>query len=159
LQPLPPPRDRVDLLETAIEYTKAQNDYDQQVAELESFPDELAVFDGNELDQLDDLDDQIEQQKRKELEAASKHRAAAEKLADTELPEDGVDDEVLQAIREYQDQLADAETDRDRLEREVADAKAEHDEVRDKLPLDLDNETPARSTQTTLLNFDRSSAR
>lgn len=134
-------RERVDLLETAIEYTNAQDDYDQQVAELESFPDELAAFDGDELDQLDDLDEQIEQQKRHEQEAAMKHREAAEKLAGTELPADGVTDEVLQTLREYRDELADAEADRDRLERELADAKAEHDEVQEKIPLDLDDET------------------
>ncbi|ELY39875.1 AAA family ATPase [Natronorubrum tibetense] len=134
-------RERVDLLETAIEYTKAEDDYDQKIAELESFPDELSAFDGDEVEQLDDLDEQIEKQKREEQEAALKHRSAAEKLADTELPEDGVDDEVLQVLRGHRDDLADAEDDCDRFEREVADAKAERNEIQAKIPLNLDNET------------------
>jgi DNA repair exonuclease SbcCD ATPase subunit len=133
-------RDRVDLLETAIEYKEAQDAYDQQVEEVESFPDELAAFDGEELNQLDTLEEQIEDEKREEQKAATKHREAAEKLAGTELPEDGVKDEDLQTLREYRDNLADAEDDRDRLEREVAEAEAERDEVREKIPLDLDDE-------------------
>ncbi|WP_282350876.1 ATP-binding protein [Haloferax volcanii] len=132
--------ERVDLLETAIEYRKAQDAYDQRADEVASFPGELASFDGDELDRLDDLDEQIAQQKRVEQEAAVKHREAADKLAGTELPEDGVTDEVLQTLREYRDDLDDAEDDRDRLQREVADAEAKRSEVREKIPLDLDGE-------------------
>jgi uncharacterized protein YhaN len=134
-------RDRVDLLKTAIEYRKAQNAYDEQVEQLDSFPDELASIDGEELEQLDTLEEQIETQKNEEQEAAGKYRAAAEKLAATELPEDGVNEEDLQTLREYRDALDDAENDRDRLEREVAEATTERDEVREKIPLDLDDET------------------
>ena len=133
--------ERVDLLETAIEYRKAQDAYDQRVDEVTAFPDELASFDGDELDRLDDLDEQIAQQKRVEQEAAVKYREAADKLAGTELPEDGVTDEVLQTLREYRDELDDAEDNRDRLQREVADAEAKRSEIREKIPLDLDGET------------------
>ncbi|WP_225335995.1 hypothetical protein [Halomicrobium urmianum] len=134
-------RERVNLLETAIEYKKAQDDYDQQVEKLESFPDELESFDGDELEQLETLEDQIEKQKRQDQEAAAKYREAAETLAGTELPEDGVSDEDLQTLREHRDNLADAEDDRDRLEREVAEATTERDEIRKKIPLDLDDKT------------------
>jgi len=134
-------RERVDLLETAIEYRKAQDAYDQRVEEVESFPDELAAFDGDELDRLDTLEKQIEKQKREEQEAASNYRDAAEKLADTELPEDGVNDEDLQTLREHRDNLADAEDDRDRLKREVSEATTERDEIGEKIALDLDDET------------------
>jgi DNA repair exonuclease SbcCD ATPase subunit len=133
--------ERVDLLETAIEYRKAQDTYDQRVDEVTSFPDELASFEGDELDRLDDLDEQIAQQKRVEQEAAVKYREAADKLAGTELPEDGVTEEVLQTLREYRDELDDAEDNRDRLQREVADAEATRSEVREKIPLELDGET------------------
>ncbi|MFC7209343.1 AAA family ATPase [Natronoarchaeum sp. GCM10025321] len=133
--------ERVDLLETAIEYRKAQDAYDQRIDEVTSFPDELASFDGDELDQLNDLDEQIAQQKRVEQEAAVKYREAADKLAGTELPEDGVTDEVLQTLREYRDELDDAEDNRDRLQRKVADAEAKRSEIREKIPLDLDGET------------------
>ena len=134
-------RDRVDLLETAIEYRKAQDAYDQRVEEVESFPDELAAFNGDELDRIDTLEDQIEKQKREEQEAATDYRDAAEKLADTELPEDGVNDEDLQTLREHRDDLADAEDDRDRLKREVSEATTERDEIGEKIALDLDDET------------------
>ena len=133
--------ERVDLLETAIEYRKAQDAYDQQDDEVASFPDELSSFDGDELDRLDDLDEQIAQQKGFEQEAAVKYREAADRLADTELPEDGVTDGVLQTLREYRDELDDAEDDRDRLKRKVADAKAARGEVREKIPLNLDGDT------------------
>ncbi len=133
--------ERVDLLETAIEYRKAQDAYDQRVDEVTSFPDELASFNGDELDRLDDLDEQIAQQKRVEQEAAVKYREAADKLAGTELPEDGVTDVMLQTLREYRDELDDAEDNRDRLQREVAGAEAKRSEIREKIPLDLDGET------------------
>ncbi|MFC7116620.1 hypothetical protein ACFQH2_19030, partial [Natronoarchaeum sp. GCM10025703] len=90
---------------------------------------------------LNDLDEQIAQQKRVEQEAAVKYREAADKLAGTELPEDGVTDEVLQTLREYRDELDDAEDNRDRLQRKVADAEAKRSEIREKIPLDLDGET------------------
>ncbi|MDL0134648.1 ATP-binding protein [Halobacterium salinarum] len=134
-------RERIGLLETAIEYRKAQDAYDQRIEELESFPDELESFDGDELEQLDTLEDQIEAQKREEQAAAVKYREAAENLAATELPADGVSDEDLQTLRGYRDNLADAESDRDRLEREVAEATTERDKIREKIPLDLDDET------------------
>lgn len=134
-------RERVDLLETAIEYRKAHDSYDQRVEEVESFSDELASFDGDELDRLDTLEDQIEKQKREEQEAASNCRDAAEKLADTELPEDGVNGEELRTLREHRDNLDDAEDDRDRLEREVSAAMTERDEIGEKIALDLDDET------------------
>jgi DNA repair exonuclease SbcCD ATPase subunit len=134
-------RERVNLLETAIAYREAQNAFDQTVEKLESFPDELADFDGDELDQLDTLEEQIEKQKRAEQAAAAKYRQAAEKLADTELPDHGVNGEDLQTLREHRDDLADAEDERDRLEREVSKATAERDEIREKIPLDLDDET------------------
>lgn len=134
-------RERVDLLETAIEYRKAQDAYDKQADELAAFPDELAAFDGDEREQLDSVNEQIEKQKRQEQEAAAKYREAAKELAGTELPEDGVNDELLQTLRGYRDDLADAEDDRDRLEREVATAKTERNEVGEKIPLDLDEET------------------
>jgi DNA repair exonuclease SbcCD ATPase subunit len=134
-------RERVDLLETAIEYKKAQDDYDQQVEKLALFPDELESFEGDELEQVDTLEEHIEEQKREEQEAAAKYRAATEKLAATELPEDGVSDEELQTLQEKRDNLADAEDDRDRLARDVAEATTERDEIRGKIPLDLDDET------------------
>ncbi|RRJ32520.1 AAA family ATPase [Halocatena pleomorpha] len=133
--------ERVDLLETAIEYRKAQDAHDQRAEKVASFPNELASFDGDELNQLDDLGEQIAQQKRLEQEAAEKHREAADKLAGTELPEDGVTEGVLQTLREYRDELDDAEDDQDRLKREVAEANAERGEVREKIPLNLDGET------------------
>ena len=132
---------RVDLLETAIEYTKAQNAYDQQIEELEAFPDELAAFNGDELGQLDRFDEQIQTQKSQEQAAATKHREAVEKLAGTELPEDGVNNEDLERLRGYQDQLADAKERRDRQERELTEAEAERNEIQEKIPLDLDEET------------------
>lgn len=133
--------ERVDLLETAIEYRKAQDAYDHRVDEVTSFPDELASFDGDELDRLNDFDEQIAQQKRVEQEAAVKYREAADKLTGTELPGDGVAEGVLQTLREYLDDLDDAEDNRDRLQREVADAEAKRSEVREKIPLDLNGET------------------
>ncbi|MDL0131468.1 hypothetical protein PNP59_11065 [Halobacterium salinarum] len=134
-------RERVDLLETAVEYRKAQDAYDQRVEEVASFPDELESFDGDELEQLDALEDQIEAQKREEQAAAVKYREAAGKLAATELPADGVSDEDLQTLRGYRDDLADAEGNRDRLEREVSEVTTERDKIREKIPLDLDDET------------------
>jgi len=134
-------RERVDLLETAIEYRKAQNTYDQRVDAVASFPDELASFDGDELDRLNEVEEQIAQQKRLEQEAAVKHREAADQLAGTELPEDGIPDEVVQRLREYRDDLDDAEDTRDRLKREVAEAQDQRSEVRQKISLSLDHET------------------
>ncbi len=134
-------RERVDLLETAIEYQKAKEDYDQQVEELESFPDELEAFDSDELEQLDTLEDQIEEQKRQQQDAAAKYREAAETLTEVELPEDGVSGEDLQTLREHRDDLAAAEADRDRLERELVETTTERDEIREKIPLNLDDET------------------
>ncbi|WP_246997943.1 AAA family ATPase [Halosolutus gelatinilyticus] len=133
-------RERVDLLETAVEYRKAQDAYDQKQKEVASFPNELAAFNGAELDEVDKLEEQVDTQMGEEREVATKYREAAEKLAATELPEDGVTDEVLQALRGYRDELDDAEDERDRLERDVAEAKAERDEVREKISLDLDDE-------------------
>ena len=134
-------RARVDLLETAIEYRKSRDVYDQRVEGVASFPDELELFDGDELEQLDTLEDYIEAQKREEQAAAAKYREAAENLAATELPTDGVSDEDLEALRGYRSDLADAESERDRLEREVAEARTERDEIREKISLDLDDET------------------
>ncbi|WP_299269479.1 ATP-binding protein [Halorientalis sp.] len=134
-------RERVDLLEAAIEYTKAQDDFEQRTTEVESFPAELESFDGAELEQLETLERQIEGHKRQEQEAAEKYREAAETLAEAELPEDGVNDEALQTLREHRDDLAAAEDDRNRLERDVAEATTEREEIRKKMPLNLDEET------------------
>jgi uncharacterized protein YhaN len=134
-------RERVDLLETAIEYKKAQAEYDRQVAEVESFPDALESFDGEELDQLETLEDHIEAQKRQEQEAAEKYREAAETVAEAELPDDGVSDDDLQTLRGFQDDLEDAEDDCDRVGRDVAEATTEREGIREKIPLDLDEET------------------
>jgi len=134
-------RERVDLLETAIQYKKAQERYDKQVEELGSFPDELAEFDGDELDQFQSLEERISNEKREEHEAATKYRDAAEQLADTELAPNGVEDVDLQTLREQRDDLVDAEKDRDRLQREVNKATTQRDQIQEKIPLELDEET------------------
>ena len=94
-------RERVDLLETAIEYRKDQDAYDQQVEEVASFPDELESFDGDELDQLDTLEDHIEAQKREEQAAATRYREAAGNLGATKLPRSGVSGAGLEELRGY----------------------------------------------------------
>jgi DNA repair exonuclease SbcCD ATPase subunit len=140
-------RERVKLLKTAIEYAEARADYEEKVEELKEFPQELGEFNGKELDRLDRLDEQIRTQKGRERDAAETYREASQTLAATELPEDGITDDDLESLRQYQNQLDDAEDDRDRLKRELSGAKEERQKIRGSLPLDLDEET-LRSVET-----------
>jgi DNA repair exonuclease SbcCD ATPase subunit len=133
-------RDRAELLQVAVEFAKASDEYSKADEAVDEFPDELAAFDGDELDKLERLRERVAHHGGAVWEAATTDRAAAAKIAETEL-DDCVPELELEVLRGHREKLAERESEHDRLERERDRAKREREKIREKLPLALNGDT------------------
>lgn len=90
---------RVRLLERAVEYVESAAAEAEAIAAVTAFPEELGLLRGDEADRLAEIRDQLAEAERR-FNAAEEARLEAESaLRSAGLPAEGVDDEVLDALR------------------------------------------------------------
>lgn len=133
-------RDRKQLLEDAVALAEAREAYREADERVAAFPEALSAFDGGEIETLEALRGEIAEREGAVWDAATTDRDAAAKMAETGLDEP-IPESELTTLREIRDRLDELASDRDRLERELERATTERDEAREKIPLDLDDDT------------------
>jgi len=132
-------RKREELLNRAVAFAEVRDEYREAEREVASFPEELAQFDGSEIETLEAVDTAIARHEEDIWEAATKDREAAAEMAATGLDEP-IPESELATLRESHQKIDESESDRDRLERELESTKTERREARDEIPLDLDDD-------------------
>jgi len=91
--------ERARLLERAVEYADAVAEEAEASAEVASFPPALARLRGDEAERLAAIRDRLEAVGRELDDAERERRAAEAELSDLGLPDGGVDDGVIDALR------------------------------------------------------------
>lgn len=124
-------------LEQSITFREAKSRYDTAKARLDDYPDVLEDVDGDELSQIDSLEEEIEDWRRQKQAAEEKMQRAEETLAEADLPDGGILNGVLDRLKERRDRLDDCESRVATLEEELAGAEAERENARDDIPLDI----------------------
>lgn len=139
-------RGQARLLEQAVAFAEAREDYQAANESVAEFPTALSEFDGNEIEELERLNGDIARHEAAIWDAATTYRDAVTEMAETGL--DGpVPESELETLRECHKALDDLGSTRDRLKREVTAAKERRAEAREEIPLDLDVDT-LRSVET-----------
>lgn len=133
-------RERAELLEQTIDYAQARNELKQAESRLGEFPEVLEQVNGDEIDRVRTLEDQIDEWIRKKDEAEETKTDAQEQLNEADLPEKGLPTGRIDHLKELRDDL-DASEDRKRnLKADLADAKRQQKTARDDIPLEVDSE-------------------
>lgn len=110
---------RVRLLEAALEYAELETAYQDAKADLVAFPPELAQLHGNEVEELERLRRELDEA-QEELEGAEERlRVAAATIEGAQLPEGGIDQTYLGALRERIRKLEELERGIEAAEEEV----------------------------------------
>lgn len=130
-------RDRVQLLEQAIEHASARDDLVDAEAELEAFPDVLEEVDGDEVETVEGYTEEIESLHRAKADAEETLEEARETLAETDLPTGGLDDGVLTELKERTDDLGSLESDRDTRRADLEKARRSRENALADIPVDV----------------------
>ena len=136
-------RKEEEALNQAITYCEARSEYETAKETVGEFPDVLEQVDGDELEQVEELDEAIEQWED-DKQAAENDKAEAEAtLEETALPEDGIADGVIARLKKVRDRAEECESRAAEVEEELEGSKAARESAREEIPLDLDQETLA----------------
>jgi len=131
---------RVALLEDAIDYVTAKEEYEAKARTEAEYPEVLAELDGDEAEDVAGLEGRIDshQQSLKEAEEALDDAEAT--LEETGLTEQTPTDALIDQCSERLDTLRSLESDRQSLKEDIEGAEAKRERARSQLPLDLDTD-------------------
>ncbi|WP_254526118.1 AAA family ATPase [Natrinema caseinilyticum] len=133
-------QERSELLEQAIDYAQARNELEQAESRLDEFPDILEQVDGDEIERVRSLEDDIDGWTEKKDEAEKTETDAQDRLDEADLPEEGLPTGRIDHLKELRDDLDSAEDRKRDLEGELADAKRQRETAREDIPLNVDTE-------------------
>ncbi|QSG16329.1 AAA family ATPase [Halapricum desulfuricans] len=131
-------QERAELLKQAIDYAQARNELAQAESRLDEFPDILDQVDDDEIERVRSIEADLDEWTKKKDDAEKTKTDAQERLAETDLPEDGLPTGRIDHLKALRDDL-DAAGDRKReLEGDLADAERQRKTAREDIPLDVD---------------------
>ncbi|WP_330632891.1 AAA family ATPase [Halocatena halophila] len=131
-------QERSELLEQAIDYAQARNKLEQAKSRLETFLDVLDQVDGDEIERVRSLEDDIDEWTDKK-DAAEKTKAnTQERLAGAALVEVDLPTGRIDHLKSLRDDLDSAEDQKRGLQKELAAAKRQRETAREDIPLDVD---------------------
>jgi len=133
-------RKEEEALNQAITYCEARLEYEAAKETVGEFPDVLEQVDGDELEQVEELDEAIEEWEDDKQAAESDKAKAEATLDETALPEDGIADGVIARLKKRRDRAEECESREAEVEEELERAKAARDSAREEIPLDLDQD-------------------
>ena len=133
-------QERAELLEQAIDYAQARNELEQAELRLDEFPDILDQVDGDEIERVRSLEEEIEEWVDKKDEAEETKTDAQERLDEADLPEKGLPTGRINHLKELRDDLDSAEDRKRDLESGLADAERQQETAQDDIPLDVDTD-------------------
>ncbi|MWV38809.1 AAA family ATPase [Natrialba sp. INN-245] len=131
-------QERSELLEQAIDYAQARNELEQAESRLDEFPDILDQVDGNEIDQVRSLEEDIDEWTEKKDEAEETKTDAQERLEEVNLPGEGLPTGRIDHLKELRDDLNSAEDRKRDLQGDLANAKRQRKTAREDIPLEVD---------------------
>ena len=131
---------RSELLEQAIDYTQARNELEQAESRLEEFPDIVDQIDGDEVERVRSLEDDIGEWIEKKDRAEETKTDAQKRLDEADLPEEGLPTGRIDHLKKLRDDLDSAEDRKRDLRGDLADAQRQRETARDDIPLDVDTE-------------------
>lgn len=140
LQAVRQARERANLLEQVIDYAQARNELEQTESRLDEYPELLEQVDGDEIDRVRILEDQIDEWTSKKEEAEEMKTGAQERLDETALPEGGLPTGRTDHLKELRDDLDSAEDRKRNLKADLADAKQQRETAQEDIPLEINNE-------------------
>ena len=133
-------QERSELLEQAINYAQARNELEQAKSRLEKFPDILGQVQGDEIERVRSLEEDIDEWTEKKDEAETTETDAQERLDEADLPKKGLPTGRIDHLKELRDDLDSAEGRKRDLQGDLADAKRQRETARDDIPLEVDTE-------------------
>jgi len=133
-------RERVEVLDQAIEYAEGKAELEAAEAEVEEFPDEVAKLDGDEADEVEEIDATIAQLGDKKENAEVRIGEANKELSEADLPDEGISESTITKLKERTDDLDDLESKKEDLRAELSEARGQRENVLSDLPLEVDEE-------------------
>jgi uncharacterized protein YhaN len=131
---------RVELLEQAIVYAEAKNTLENAQSALAEYPEKLDRVDGNEIDQVRELEAGIEEWVDKKETAEATKTEAKTRLAEVELPDGSVPTGRIDHLKSLRDDLNSAEDRKQELKTELAEAERQRETAREDIPLEVETE-------------------
>ena len=131
-------RNRVQLLEQAIELAKARERLNGAESELAEYPEVLGDVDGDEVETVANLSKRIDELEDDRIRAEETLEDARSTLDETGLPDGGLDDGVLTELKERMDRLEGIESKRDTREADLENAKGNRENALSDIPVDVD---------------------
>lgn len=131
-------RERVALLDQAIEYAEAERELERARERVAEFPGVLADLTGDEADRVDDLAERIADWRDNKADAEAAIAEAEADLAEAGLPEEGVPAETIDRLRERRDEYESLRNEKGRLESDLADAESQRANARSDIPLGIE---------------------
>ncbi len=133
-------RAKKEVVEQAITFREAKSEFEEAQAMLDDFPAMLERVDGDEFQQVQELDEDITEWENRQEAAEDERQEAEEALAEAALPDDGVSDGTIARLKKRRDKLEDHESRKSELKEDLQAAKAARQDAREDIPLEIEHE-------------------
>jgi DNA repair exonuclease SbcCD ATPase subunit len=133
-------RDVQDVLDQAITYCDAKSKHEAAQEKLDEFDGALEQVDGDELDQVETLDEQIAEWEEEKQGAEDKKQDAKTTLEEVALPEGGISEGIIARFKERRDALDECESREEAVNEELEGVKEEQQSAREDIPFDIDHD-------------------
>ena len=133
-------KDRVKLLDQAIEYANARDILKETEKRLQEFPEELGQINGNEADAADDLEGRIDRWETKKEEFQQTQSKAKEQFEEADLSDGGLSRGFIDRLEERQERLKSLEETKQRHEANLTEYKKQRHDALENIPLETDEE-------------------
>jgi len=133
-------RERVNLLDQAIEYAEAKRELEAAQAKVDEFSDILSDLSGDEADDVEEIESRIEDCEEKKEDAEDTLTEAEDQLDDADLPDDGVQSSTIDRLKELRDEYDSLTDTKQQHEANLSDAETQREKALSDIPLGIDED-------------------
>ncbi len=121
-------RQKLNIVKQAVEYAEADRDYRIEKNKYEQFPVLMEKMNGDEIDRLEEIENEINISGQKKKKAEEKAASARKILIDVDLPEKGIKDSFFTEIKNKKEKLKSAEEKINTLKSDISEAEVKRKE-------------------------------
>lgn len=131
-------RSEKEALEQANKYLEAKTELETAEEALDKFRSVLSKVDGDEFEQVEELDAEIQEWQEEKREAQEEKQRAEATLEAVSLPDEGLPEGTIDQLKNRLDKLENQEAEQIETQEEIEEVKAQRESAREDIPFEIE---------------------